>query len=549
MFFITTDRTVSIKEEFLRVFRVTNSSQKSKISVFSENRALQAVFFDCERVEVDKYTVFISGRAFPDKTESLKSALKKTIQSENAGHLLHGNFNLVIFNRGDDSFSITSDRYGTIPCFFSQKQGVMKISPAFHFCLLGSKECKFDEQSLLDYLCLGRVLPEQSLWEEIRVSSKGKVTVFPEKNHLSVKDVGDAVLTEDKRPPFKSLKECAENFKNSLTEVIHDEITVEGIKSMLLTGGSDTRILLSCMDKQFRNEITFITYDSPSWSSTNNDQLIARLLAEKFHLNHKVKPVKIVTQVNSFDESPWGCMATTIFPSFEYSISGMFGTELFGGFLFNEGERWPFIYSQQKSNDFKENLLNSLLTSNDYKRLDSPLKRLNQRVLSQKLINKEGAFMVQTLYRSQFTSYYSYSNSSSFIIPYINHWRKALPYMDTRILDVFFRTSREYLLRYNLYWYVLKHLSDKQFIRIPFNSHILQWNEDVKELELSTSSEDFGVYSKCDYKKYFKENFTPHLFEGTFLSRFSNDEAPKIPEPLLHRICDLTGFLLELKRL
>lgn len=549
MFFITTDKTTSIKKEFLRVFHITHSSQKDKISVFSENRALQAIFFDCKKVELDKHTIFISGRAFPDKTETLITALKKIIHSGNAGNFLHGNFNLIIFDRKDDSCSIISDRYGTIPYFFSQKQSVIKISPAFHFCLLDNADCEFDEQSLLDYLCLGRVLPEQSLWKEVNFCPKGKVTVFTEKNHLSVKDEGGAILAEDRLSPFKSLKECAENFKNSLTEAINDEITVEGIKSMLLTGGSDTRILLSCMDKKLRDEMTFITYDSPPWSSTNNDQFIAKLIAEQFHLNHKIKPIKIVTQVTSSDKPPLGCMATTIFPSFKCSISGMFGTELFGGFLFTVGERWPFIYSQQKSNDFKENLLNSLLISSDYKKLENPLQRLNQRVLSQKLVNKEGAFMVQTLYRSQFTSYYSYSNDFEFIIPYINHWRKALPYMDTRILEIFFKAPREYLLRYNLYWYVLKNLSDKKFIRVPFNSHIVQWNEDVKELDLSTSSEDFGVYSKCDYKEYFRKHFSSHLFEGTFLSRFSNDDSSKIPEPLLHRICDLIGFLLELKKL
>ena len=57
-----------------------------------------------------------------------------------------------------------------------------------------------------------------------------------------------------------------------------------------------------------------------------------------------------------------------------------------------------------------------------------------------------------------------------------------------------------------------------------------------------------GVESTCDYTSYFEKNFSPILFEGTFLEKISAKEAGRIPKNILSKICDLTCFMLELQK-
>ena len=118
--------------------------------------------------------------------------------------------------------------------------------------------------------------------------------------------------------------------------------------------------------------------------------------------------------------------------------------------------------------------------------------------------------------------------------------------MDTRILDVFFRCPREYLLNYNLYEYFLQNFCEKKLLDIPFHSAMMKYVENFKSAVKDTTKL-FGSLSKCNYKMYLEKQFSPILFKGTFLAGLSNVNASKIPEPFLHRICDLNSFLLGLK--
>ena len=178
MFFITTDTNISVKKLFLRIFSFSNLQQQTNnITVIKLNN-LNVIFHNCKKVELPLHTVFISGNAFPDKLETLKSALEKSLQQGSGENFIHGNFNLIVFNKEptkENFFSIISDRYGTIPCFFSQENSTIKISSVFHFFLLDKTDYNFNEQSLLDYLCLGYVSPGEISLEYNKNTAQRKV--------------------------------------------------------------------------------------------------------------------------------------------------------------------------------------------------------------------------------------------------------------------------------------------------------------------------------------------------------------------------------------
>ena len=552
MFFITTDTKVSTLELLSRVFEMFQppylEEQRGSIAVVKNNN-LNAIFHNCKKVDLSEYTVFISGNAFPDKTETLISALEKTIQRGSGKGLIHGNFNLIIFNKGTHkdngtTFFVISDHHGTIPCFFSQENSVIKVSSILHLFLLDKGHLAFNEQSLLDYLCLGYVFPEESFWSAIKMLPKKKfLNVDLRSKSITLQDRD--IETDGKEAlPFQSLKECASVFFESLKQVIDDEFQFIKVKTMFLTGGSDTRILLSCMSQEQRSRLSYITYDSPSWSGrVNHDSIVAKLLSEAFNLSHTIHKIK------ELDWYPQSVLETFYRREGQIIIiKGQYGSELFGGAGLNKSSAEDFTFTFSKTLDILRNkLLKSLITHEHYKRIGSPWKRLNQKVLSIRSVSKEAAFIQETLLRSQFTSIYANKNVHTFLIPSRHHffW-SLLPYIDTRILDVYLRCPREFLLNYNLYEYIFTHFAEKKLIEIPFNSNMMRFVESLSKIKKEAPS-DINVKNRSRYAEFFEKHYSSSLFENTFLKELSNADAYKIPEPFLSRICVITAFLLGLQ--
>ena len=237
---------------------------------------------------------------------------------------------------------------------------------------------------------------------------------------MSLRDEGKTT----KLSSFKSLKDCAEVFKENLREVIDDEINLDGTSAMSLTGGSDTRVLLSIMSTEQKNKLTFFTFDTPYWSNYNNDLSIAKLIVKKLNLRHEILSFK--PSVKGWESLPQGFLETYYSLKHCHSISGMCGTELFGGKFFNNHNFEHYAYGKN-TDQLRINLLDKLISFSDYRRIGSPWSRLNKKILSVDSASREAAFMVQILFRSQFTSMYSYYNVNAFIIPYMSHFKKYFP--------------------------------------------------------------------------------------------------------------------------
>ena len=556
MFFITTNANKSVDKLFSRVFDFIYPMEKKTNTITIKHNKLNAVFYDCQRVELSTHTVLINGNTFPNENEPLESTLERVVQQEAEADILNGNFNLIIFNKSlieDTSFSIVGDRHGTIPCFFSQADNVITVSSVLHLFLLDRENYNLNEQSLLDYLCLGYTLPGKSLWHIMEILPKEKIlTVSPNKENLAIKNKYNENMSQMEKDAnsFRCLKDCATVFFETLKKVISDEINFINVDYMfmLLTGGSDTRMLLSCMNNEQRDALMYSTCDNPYWSSSNNDLLVAKLIAKTFNLRHEAysepedeNTIIRLPQSNREIQYP-------IYGNKVKWINGQFGSELFGGASFDGSLTLDYLFSE-RIDSLKSKLLNSFITPQFYKNIGSPWNRLNQKILSMDSINKEGAFISQMLLRSQFTSIYSKNNANAFIIPSRFHFSGViLPYIDTRIIDFFLRCPREFLLNYSLYEYVFMHFSDKKLIEVPFHSNMMKFVESLPKMDDNEMViPNVGTESGCNYKEYFEQNFTPNLFEGTFLDRLSHTDGHRIPEPFLSRICDLNCFLLGLK--
>ena len=444
VFFITTDTNSSV-EESLRHHYHFESNKKTHIL---KQKNLKAVFIGCQKVELEKHIVFIYGNAFPSKNRDLKSCLEEVAQKGTGQERMNGNFNLIIFNKddnGNSSFSIYGDRHGSLPIFFSDQAGVIKVSSFFELILQSNRDYRFNESALLDYLCLGYVLPGESLWKSVQMLSKNKcLNVFPLKKQWFLKSA--VSKNREDRIYYSSLKEAGEAFVVKLKETLADGFNFLNISLMDLTGGTDTRILISCMNELQRKGITYRTFESPFWSSTDNDLIVAKKIAEEFNLSHfPVKhmdiqvnlPVSYLLMRRYYPEKTFRQGG---YP--EKTFSGIFGSELFGGAILNTQSALDYRFSD-RIDKIKDRLFQSVMTLSDYKRIGSPWEKLTYKITHSKNPFKEQDLVQQILLRSPWTSIYASNNSEVFITPYYYiKYKKVCPYVDTRMIDCFFKLSQ-----------------------------------------------------------------------------------------------------------
>ena len=590
---------------------------KRKHAVLFKNRNVKALFYNCRKIELESHTVFISGRVFPKNKKPLEAALKEMIScgsessmKETADAFLDGNFNLIGFPKNPSLarrgfpkqpaafsaedvardarsrpvanrlsppgfsapetpapallFFILSDRHGTIPCFFKKavSDEPTVVSSMLPWLLQGPWRRQWNEESLMDFLCLGYVFPQKSLWDFIGILPASQILtvqadgrlIFGQKKSRSLSTALESTALESAAPlastalaasaPFRSLKECASVFFEFLRETMAD-LHCSGTRFMCLTGGSDTRMLLACMTNEYRESLIFRTRRAPE---TEEDVSAARLLAEALDLRHE----EHCRNKQDEGESAFPPAISKIIkyqyfrdPHFNW-ITGNFGSALFGGGMLVDSLGLQYRFSENPA-PLRSALLKTVVTQKDFSRIGSPFDRLKEGTFCMDSLNKEGAFLQEILIRSQFTSINVFFDDETCTIPSRNHAVGAVaPFSDTRIIDVFLSAPREYLLNYSLYEYVFTHFANKKLTKIPFHSNMTNFVENLPKLEKAGKTTR-PTKQGFDYAEYFDRRFSPSLFEGTFLSRLSSAEGKDLPEPFLSRIGLLVGLSLSLK--
>ena len=544
VFFITTDVSCEVEKLFKPYCYFNSSEQTHQLKA----EGLQAVFVGCQKIELEKHTVFVYGKAFPSKNKDLKFCLEEIAQKGTGQERMNGNFALIIFNNSNSSassFSIYGDRHGSLPVFFSQKEGVIKVSPFFELILQDNKDYRFNESALLDYLCLGYVMPGESLWRSVQILPKDKyLNVFPAKQRLFEKDL---VEKRADRVYHRSLKSAGSAFIETVKETLEDEFSFLDIPQLDLTGGADTRILMSCMNEDHLKKLNYRTFESAFWDDTNYDRIVAKQLAEQFNLNHFTAKDYRIEKPEFFHLSYLSLRDQK--RESKRTLSGMFGSELFGGAILDANSLLDYRFSD-RIDQIKDRLFQSVVSAKDYKRVGSPWERLKRKILQSENPFREQDVAQQILLRSPWASIYSKYNVSAFVIPY--HYIKSsrvCPYIDTRMMDCFLSCPREFLLNYILYEYVFTHFIDKKWTKIPFYSDMMKFVETLPKWR----PEEVVVNDVCaqpagSYQMYFEKSFSPSLFEGTFLEKLSAKPAGAIPEDVLFKICDLICFLTELRK-
>jgi asparagine synthase (glutamine-hydrolysing) len=160
---------------------------------------------------------------------------------------LNGNFTLLLYDRQRRRLSLCTDRFGTVPLYWTQTgDGVIAFSTNVQ--LLPAHpgvDTAFDPAFFHEYLAFRCTFGVYTPLEGIETLSPGTNTT------ISFAD-GSSSTTQYWRPRYQPRNESFEWFVDEFTDrfrTVVDEWTRDGRDyGVLLSGGGDSRLVLSCLD-------------------------------------------------------------------------------------------------------------------------------------------------------------------------------------------------------------------------------------------------------------------------------------------------------------
>ncbi len=204
-----------------------------------------------------------------------------------------------------------------------------------------------------------------------------------------------------------SQNEILEKVNQRLSDSIQDWIEKYQIKAANLSGGADTRLILAHLTQEQRESFQFITDKSPTLEEDNDkDVLIAKRLAEKFHLQHEIRSheIKEIDQDAVFYRTE---------PVTIPKLSGNHGGEILGADVFGA---MAFLKPQWKDS-FNENY----------------------------------NFLVSQMFHPFFSDIYNGGVYNHWTMPFRFHARKCAPFWDQGILFLLSLLKEDQLSHYSFY--------------------------------------------------------------------------------------------------
>jgi hypothetical protein len=409
------------------------------------------------------------------KLTSLETSLKNA----------EGQFVVVRVDIVKNQISIATDSHATIPLFSASDQKLSAFTTHFESLFSLNIPLSVNFNSIDLFILQGIFLKRETLINEVKYYDKRSIVEIKDNKILVKKYLHNSSFHVNKD---LSLNEASKLVFEVLKLILNDFKRIYSFERMFLSGGSDTRLLLSCLDRAELKRLTFICYESPSWSHSNYDAEIAQLLSDEFNLNLQL------LSCGKDDSNSYSDYIRRS-PLASKTLTGTFGSEIFGNVIFQ----------------------------------NKPFKKLNKK-------DDDINTFTDAAKNSFISSLYAANGTLNFILPYMNHFaNKAIPFTDSRLLTLVQGFPEEYLKDYKIYLNIFKNISS-EFSKIPFHSSITLYSPDLPSISDIKKSWVFpentlGDQNQSKLTKYFlklylgKQGLTEEeiLLRSSILSRWFSE--------------------------
>lgn len=422
-----------------------------------------------------------------------------------------GQYIIAFYDKSKRKFMLWNDYYGIKSLFYKNKGPQLIVSSRYQVISESlNQPKKLNYKAMDEYFSIGMVLEGKTFYKEIDHLPAGN-KLFYYQNNLSIKKRREKEFSSNLMT--QSIETISELFLENLTEASTSLIKRYHIENMLITGGSDSRVLLGALSESQKKELQFTTFKQPKWSPDNWDAIIAKDLAKNLNLKH---------QEIEFDDIPNNLPMAYKAYHFNHmstpTLTGSFGTELAGQGV------WMALSFKYKMFDFEQHksLRRRLFSQNYLKKNRAPFLEIIKNIELRPGPCREYQYLVPYLWKSFFSDTYSAFNTHVYISAFENqNGYKISPFLHPNIINLLYNLPEEYLINYRLYDTLFKN-SLKYLNSIPFNSNISKYSTVVKGVPKNQNK-----HATCPfpYNSFLQKHANHEVFELDF---FNNSEIRSI---------------------
>lgn len=399
-------------------------------------------------IETGKYFISISGEYYC-KTEF---NVEKNKSSDKQLFLdlinnVSGTFTVCLYNKESHNLFVSNDLFNVYPLFYRINSSVKMFSNEYQPLIVEEDEkLELSKKDIDYYFKYGFTYGGNTFLNKV------KKTIIEETIHFT----NDTVTIEKNKIfipyTFSSYDECLERLYLSLKDAVANIFSWQSDLIVTITGGLDSRMILALTDESIRKKVNYVTFFMPPLDESNDkDVLIAKLLRDRYSLNHSV--ISFDEKTEDLDVEYFNKIRTD---NNQVKITGQLGGELLSSILY-------------------ENVLPSAALINKfftYKMAKQHFK-LSHKTLKIEIKNQnKKEFYFDKLTASFLTSIYN-GTEGAWLFPWYNSLRYFSPFSNTNFLKVWFSIPEEYFFSQNKHIYFdlySKYFPD--FKEIPTNSFL-----------------------------------------------------------------------------
>ena len=265
----------------------------------------------------------------------------------NALKKLDGMFAFALFDRKKRLLTIARDFMGIKPIFYIHKGYNFAFSSEIRqlkelpFC-----ERSLDSNSVHDYFKNGYISGEKTIYKEIKSLPSGEYLQFKDDSIIQKKywDLAKEAKFYNNKSNFKSINEAAEDLEKSLLKSVKLHMQSDVPYGAFLSGGIDSALIVSLMQKLSNNPIKTFTIGFKEKS--HDESVYAKKISNYLKTDHRELLInsnnvsKLMPKITDIIDQPFA--DNSLIPTFMVSrlakesvkvcLSGDGGDEFFGGY-------------------------------------------------------------------------------------------------------------------------------------------------------------------------------------------------------------------------
>jgi hypothetical protein len=433
---------------------------------------------------------------------------------------IDGAFSLVVFQSKEMRFTLINDWYGFYPLFYSVGQSAIAFCSEYEPLLkLPFVDKSINKHAIADIVRYGLVTDSKTLLTGVQQLSPGSVLTFDE-NGTTIKTYVAEPHPEPGNITLQAAtKELSELIANAVKKRIvnYEKVTAD------LSGGIDTRLIVSSMTPELRGKVHFETMVTPPLTAdTDRDVIIARQIAE--HLDLKLNVGRYDFWDHDFGPEYYAQWRQGRY--YHQHMKGLYGGEFLNGdALHFLSENYLSLVSGNRANPttaFNGMPLNQILAKDFFDEVQSESIGTTQET-GQKLPGRLSIMQVYS--RSFFTNIYGGSRSL-WVQPFTFLTLVDTPFLDNALIKYILRLPQEllngmtiHLLHENLfrtYFTELNHIPTSSAAGLELNSCLTHTliGEDPKKhrsLKYIRCADEISGRKPLDLEQYFEKGLLERI--------------------------------------